>query len=162
MYNFGSFGVLETMSLALRTVWLVLGLGLGLEAQVRAIGIVWPGRQCHECCCLADTLPLNTRTPPEAINDYYRACCEMDLMVGRPSMSPVYIGSDGPPVLTAYEAGRHSTWSTAAFLHQTLPVVSVSVLSPFFNCCSTCLGQSAWWCFCGVSTIQYTLSNAYI
>jgi len=38
MYNFGSVVVLEAMFLALRTVWLVLVLGLGLKAQVRAIG----------------------------------------------------------------------------------------------------------------------------
>ena len=47
----------------------------------------------------------------------------------------------------AYKARRHSTWSTAAFLHQTLPVVSVSDL-PLAICWSynviVAVGSDVW------------------
>jgi len=47
-----------------------LALGLGLEAQVLGIGFDF-GDQCHECSRWADTLPVDTRVPLEAVNDFY-------------------------------------------------------------------------------------------
>jgi len=71
-----SVGDLEAVSS--RTVWHVLS--LGLEAHVLGIGFDL-GVSVIECSRPADTRPLDTPAPLEAVNDYYRARCDMDALI---------------------------------------------------------------------------------
>jgi len=67
----------------------------------------------------------------------------------------------------AYKAGRHSTWSTAALLHQTLPVVSVSDLPLAIVAVGSDVEHSPWqvlWsgtCCLIISVIHRSVSDLF-